>query len=934
MKRTISLRILSLFCALALLISILPGLALNADAAGEAEYTNTGTRHVIAEELSAKAIAYYTGSNTMEVFETLQGVDTDNSVEAAGGELFLALQNLMYSTLTNTVSYSSLTKYWKYTDASSGSSDAILFYSDIYETGYNREHVWPKSQGNFYESGAGSDLQHLRPTNPTVNSTRSHYTMGYVRGVLTDYKTCTYGGQEVLWLDSSYTENQDNGIVEVMDSVKGDVARILLYVYVTYGKTGPNPQNLNLFTRTASSGSGNSANEGNKVIESLDTLLQWCEDDPVDTWEMSRNDCCQVVQGNRNVFIDYPELAWMLFDREIPDMDTPSGYAHDHQSSEFTVTCVSDDEEHGTVSGSGKSFTAVPAEGWYTSGWTLDPDDAAEVRQIGNSFRLSKITANCTLTVHFSQKTPAVLYFSVPEGVSCDPIEGYLSDTVELPTPVGNPTDDAHDWQFVGWVKAPLEETEDKPEDILPAGEEHVLTQEEDTLFALYRWTDGSGSAGDGNYYRVETTDEVVDGKYLIVYEEGRVALDGSLEVLDDNGNTVPVTISDHVIPASEDVDEAAFLYSSSDGSFLGSGGKYLGCVTDKNSIADSTEPIENTVSVTNGDAAVRSNNRSLRFNKQSGQERFRYYGSGQEPIALYLCQGTAAVWNYSTLTEPVVPEPEYYLVGTMNDWTPDAEYRLTASETEGKFVLEDIVLTAGTGLKVCDAANDVWYPDGFENEYVIAEDGTYDLEFWPAGEMGEDYHYGFFKLTKQQDFLFDDVQDPGKFYYEPVYWAYFHDPQITTGTSDTMFSPNNICTRGQVVTFLWRAMGEPEPTQTTHSFTDVKETAYYYKAMLWAVENEITTGTTATTFSPNKNATRGQVVTFLWRAMGEPEPTQTTHNFTDVKEGAYYYTAMLWAVENGVASGTSATAFSPNKDATRGHVVTFLYRALYGKEK
>ena len=176
--------------------------------------------------------------------------------------------------------------------------------------------------------------------------------------------------------------------------------------------------------------------------------------------------------------------------------------------------------------------------------------------------------------------------------------------------------------------------------------------------------------------------------------------------------------------------------------------------------------------------------------------------------------------------------------------------------------------------------------------------------------------------------FLFDDVQDPSKFYYEPVYWAFFHDPQITTGTSETTFGPGKTCNRGAVVTFLWRAMGCPEPTITEHPFTDVKETAYYYKAMLWAVETGITTGTSETTFGPGKEATRGQVVTFLWRALGEPQPTNTDHPFTDVKETGYYYTAMLWAVETGVTSGSSATTFSPGKTATRGHVVTFLFRA------
>ena len=164
-------------------------------------------------------------------------------------------------------------------------------------------------------------------------------------------------------------------------------------------------------------------------------------------------------------------------------------------------------------------------------------------------------------------------------------------------------------------------------------------------------------------------------------------------------------------------------------------------------------------------------------------------------------------------------------------------------------------------------------------------------------------------------------------FYADSVRWAVANG--VTNGTSDTTFGPKKDCTRGQVVTFLWRAMGSPQPTSSSHPFVDVKKSAYYYTAMLWAVENGITSGTDDTHFGPNKACTRGQVVTFLWRAMGSPQPASSSHPFEDVKKSAFYYTAMLWAVESGVTSGTSATLFSPNKVCNRGQVVTFLFRAV-----
>ena len=170
----------------------------------------------------------------------------------------------------------------------------------------------------------------------------------------------------------------------------------------------------------------------------------------------------------------------------------------------------------------------------------------------------------------------------------------------------------------------------------------------------------------------------------------------------------------------------------------------------------------------------------------------------------------------------------------------------------------------------------------------------------------------------------FTDVS-PGDYFAEPVRWAVRNG--ITTGTSTTKFSPYAGCTRGQIVTFLWRAAGAPEPEGTENPFGDVRSGDYFCEAVLWAVEKGITTGTDATHFSPNSVCTRGQIVTFLWRANGEPQTAGTNNPFRDVKPGDYFRDAVLWAVEKGITLGTDATHFSPNAACTRGQVVTFLYR-------
>lgn len=171
----------------------------------------------------------------------------------------------------------------------------------------------------------------------------------------------------------------------------------------------------------------------------------------------------------------------------------------------------------------------------------------------------------------------------------------------------------------------------------------------------------------------------------------------------------------------------------------------------------------------------------------------------------------------------------------------------------------------------------------------------------------------------------FTDVKK-SDFYYAPVLWAVNNG--ITSGTSKTAFSPNEACTRGQIATFLWRAAGCPNPKTSKNPFTDVKKSDYYYKAVLWAVGEGITSGATKTNFQPDAPCTRGQIATFLWRSAGAPTSKTSKNPFTDVKKKDYYYKAVLWAVGEGITAGTTKTTFGPNEACTRGQIATFLYRA------
>ena len=270
--------------------------------------------------------------------------------------------------------------------------------------------------------------------------------------------------------------------------------------------------------------------------------------------------------------------------------------------------------------------------------------------------------------------------------------------------------------------------------------------------------------------------------------------------------------------------------------------------------------------------------------------------------------------------------EPSYYS-GSSSDPT----YSVTVDKTEnGSVTVSPKSASKGDTVTVTVKPDPGYVlepltvTDKNGNELTLKDkgDGKYTFTM-PTGKV--EVKATFMEDNSMLNFFYDVPN--GAYFYEAVKWAV--DKGITNGLSDTMFGPYESCTRAQIVTFLWRAAGSPEP-KTASSFTDVPANAYYAKAVAWAVENGITNGMTETTFAPNATCTRGQSVTFLYRAL--KGTASGSANFTDVKSDAFYADAINWAVANNVTNGTSNTTFSPNADCTRAEIVTFLYRAYQGK--
>ena len=290
-----------------------------------------------------------------------------------------------------------------------------------------------------------------------------------------------------------------------------------------------------------------------------------------------------------------------------------------------------------------------------------------------------------------------------------------------------------------------------------------------------------------------------------------------------------------------------------------------------------------------------------------------------------YKWRFTPADGNYTTLTGEV----ELYHKSSSGGGSGSGSYTITVKDAQNGDVTADRKsASAGTTVTIT-----VKPDSGYElDELTVTDSKGNNLKL--TGKGGGKYTFTMpsGKVTVEASFAPAKSENPftdvptGAYYEDAVLWAVKNG--ITGGTSATTFDPNGFCTRAQAVTFLWRAAGSPAPKSTAMPFTDVPAGSYYYDAVLWAIENGVTKGTSITTFSPNANCSRGQIVTFLWRSQKSPDAA-AANPFTDVAANAYYTSAVLWAVEKSITGGTSATTFSPSANCTRAQIVTFIYRCM-----
>ena len=480
--KNIMKRGLALLLTLILIVGFIPADVIAASTA-TVEYRydgnyiyNWGKRGEVATFLSPKAEEFYENTSYSEL-AALSGSATESAIPSSA--LYKRLRSIMAGAQSYVTSYDATKSLFKYTDCQgSGKTNSKIssFYSGTgigpsWDGGWNREHTWPNSKGDKAGSGE-NDLMMLRPTASSENSSRGNAAFGL-------------GG-------SYYDPNSEsNGAY----NLRGDVARIILFVYVRWE-----------CTNTGSDYNPNGIFGTKGVFESKDRLLAWMEEDPVDTWELGRNDSVQSITGTRNVFVDYPELAFDLFEAEIPvGYQSPSGMG---AASAHTITAVSNNENYGTVSLAGKTITAYPKTGYQVSGYQVLSGTATVTRN-GNVFTVTA-SSDCKIEIQFTPRTQATVTF-VERGVTQSTKTAYTGDSITLPACTAAVPEG---YAFRGWVTQRIPQQESKPA-VYGANSGYNVTGDI-TFYALYAKL-GEGETEDAAYVLVSDASQLKEGASVVI---------------------------------------------------------------------------------------------------------------------------------------------------------------------------------------------------------------------------------------------------------------------------------------------------------------------------------------------------------------------------------------------------------------------------------
>ena len=602
--------------SLLLVLMMVVSMTITVSAAGGYTY-NWGTRGATATVLSAAAEKFYADNDTSyDALAALSGAADVNDVPSS--ELYKALQKLMKDNHSYINNYDASRDKFQYTDCQNGGGKISSFYSGAeigpaWDKGstWNREHTWPDSKGL-----AGSDEDDIMMLRPTATATSENGSRG----------NKAYGESSGYYNPNSVS----NGTYDL----RGDVARIMLYVYVRWGNTGK---------MWGTSG----------VMESKDVLLKWMEEDPVDTWELGRNDSVESITGTRNVFVDYPELAFTLFGEVAPaDMVTPSGEAA--EVSGYTITAIANDDAFGTVSVTGKAINAVAAQGYEVAGYEVVSGEATVTRS-GNSFVVDA-ASDCTICINFAPKANnAVCVWENGELVSAYAVLD--GETITLPQATATP----EDYTFVGWSTGEIAATTEYPTEILKAESSYVV-DDNTNLYAVYTYTEAGGES----YLLVTDASQLYEGAQVVIAAAKANKAMSTTQNSNNRGQANITKNSDKTITLTSGVAELTLGKGTVSGSYTfycsaKKGYLYCASTSSKNYLRtqSSVDAKASFVITVNSDGSCKLasqisgiNRNLLQYNSSNGI--FACYGasSNQNPVALYVKTSGNATY-YSTGTAP-----------------------------------------------------------------------------------------------------------------------------------------------------------------------------------------------------------------------------------------------------------------------------------------
>ena len=642
----------------------------------------------------------------------------------------------------------------------------------------------------------------------------------------------------------------------------------------------------------------------------------------------------------------------------------------------YELTVQSADLERGSVSSSGMTITATPNVGYYVSGCTVEPEGAATVKQDGNRFRVSAMRQDCTITILFAAKTAATVAFSVPDGVMQAPVDSYVGDSIPLPAPEGAPAATARSYHFVGWTEQAYADAAAAPE-YYNAGEAYRIDSEQVTLYALYEYFE----TADGEtpvFEAVSDAREDWSGVYVVT-GGGAYALrcDGTLTGSELGGSSAAapfanagLTIAEGMLTGVSSAYTVQLIrIAGSDTYAIRLGGAktpvYLACRSNYNQLNTAASYSDNTarwrIAWENGAVTLRNarySGRTLQF--CADQPMFRCYEETQSPVLLY--RGVdCEVWY---TTEPADPCRHAYRVTARQDatCTQDGWERFTCTLCGDEYT-EQIAATGHRfGEKAsdelaqaascteparyyvqCDACDAIdqtqtvavgvalghQFGEKASDELAQAANCTESARYYVQCDVcdavdrtqtvavGAALGHRFGEKASGELAQAANCTEPARYYVQ----CDACDAVDRTRTVAVSAAPGHRFVNG-----ICRACG----AETDGIFSDVRAGAWYFDSVAYCAEHAYMFGVGSSQFDPDGTLTRAQIVAILYRMAGAPQ-TDGECAFWDVMRGQYYFEAMIWAAENGIAAGYPDGSFRPDEAVTREELVSLLYRFFDG---